>query len=133
MDYYFSDTRPLYRLVALELTDPENGSYLGFVVFSISQKESGSAVKTLDFSFANSSLYPYVLALAVHYGKRYAADTIEIPEEMATSLKISLLGKLLLQYKKRIYQCHPKSEDSPLAAAWHDIKLHLYDGDMAFS
>jgi len=133
MNYYFSDTRPLYRLIALELTDPVDGSYLGFVVFSVSQKENGSAVKTLDFKLADASQYPYILALAVHYGKLYASDTIEIPDEIALPLKTNLIGRLLLQAKKRIYQCHPKSADSPLATAWHEISLHLYDGDMAFS
>ncbi|MCJ7701875.1 MAG: GNAT family N-acetyltransferase, partial [Anaerolineales bacterium] len=53
LDYYFSDARPLYRLVALEVTDPKDGTYLGFVVFSISQKASGIALKTLDFCFGD--------------------------------------------------------------------------------
>jgi len=133
LDYYFSDARPLYRLVALEITDPQEGSYLGFVVFSISQKAGGIALKTLDFRFGDPVHYPFILALAVRYGRRYRADTLEIPKEVAAGLEESILGKLLLQEKKRIYQCYPQSENSPLAGAWQDICLHLYDGDMAFS
>ena len=133
MDYFFSDTRPLYRLIAVEVSAPGDGTYLGFVVFSVSRKTSGTAVKTLDFNFSDPSQTPYILALAVHYGKVYNADTIEIPDEVAQTLKTGLLGWLLLQAKMRIYQCHPKSDDSPLAGAWQDITRHLYDGDMAFS
>jgi hypothetical protein len=133
MDYYFSDVRPLYRLIPLELTDPHNGAYLGFVVFSVSQKGASTAVKTLDFKFTDPSKYHHVLTLALHLGREYNADTIEVPDEVASPLKDSLLGGLLLQPKTRIYQCHPKSDDSPLADVWHEITLHLYDGDMAFS
>ncbi|MBU1660248.1 MAG: GNAT family N-acetyltransferase [Chloroflexi bacterium] len=132
MDYYFSDARPLYRLIALEVYTPED-EYKGFVVFSVSQKGSGVALKTLDFRFTSPSDSCCVLALAIKYGRQYQAETIEIPAEVAAHLKDSLLGKLLLHEKKRIYQCMPKADDSPLAQAWQDITLHLYDGDMAFS
>ena len=132
MDYYFSDSRPLYRLIALEV-GAAGGNDLGFVVFSVSQKPGGIALKTLDFCFHDPAQYPVILALAVRYARQYHADTVEVPAEIAGSLQNTLLGKLLLVKKTRIYQCHPKAEDSPLAKAWADIELHLYDGDMAFS
>jgi len=132
LDYFFSDTRPLHRFIAFEITDNFD-AYQGFVVFSISQKEGSFVLKTLDFQFKDSNQHPWILALAVHYGKKFKVDTIEIPWEAASYLQTSLLGKTLLQEKTRIYQCHPKSNDSPLAGAWHDINLHLFDGDMAFS
>jgi GNAT superfamily N-acetyltransferase len=133
MDYYFSDARPLYRNIAIEVTHPVDGAYQGYIVFSVSEKEDKIVVKTLDFRLSDASHYPYILALAVHYGKLNNADTIEIPDEVAIPLKMSLQGRLLLQTKTRIYQCRPKSENSPLAGAWYDIIRHLYDGDMAFS
>lgn len=40
MDYYFSDARPLFRFIALEVYSQED-QYKGFVVFSVSQKGSG--------------------------------------------------------------------------------------------
>ncbi|MBL7161826.1 MAG: hypothetical protein ISS57_04410 [Anaerolineales bacterium] len=132
MDYFFSDARPIYRLIALEVFSPED-EYKGFVVFSASQKGNKFMLKTLDYCFANPSDRRYVLALAVHFGREYLADTIEIPEEAAVNLRPRLLGKLLLHKKERIYQCMPKDEDSPLAQAWEDITLKLVDGDMAFS
>jgi len=132
MDYYFSDARPLYRLIALEVYTHED-EYKGFVVFSVSQKGSGVMLKTLDYRFTNPSDYRCVLALAIKLGCQYQAETIEIPDEVAVHLKDSLLGKLLLHGKQRVYQCMPKAEDSPLAQSWQDITLHLYDGDMAFS
>jgi hypothetical protein len=133
MDYYFSDARPFYRFIAVEVTNPGDSAYQGYIVFSVSEKENRIIVKTLDFRLSDASQYPYILALAVHYGRLNNADTIEIPDEVAHSLKMSLQGRLLLEAKKRIYQCRPKSEDSPLAGAWYDIIRHLYDGDMAFS
>ncbi len=132
MDYYFSDARPLYRLVALTLHSPGTVGP-GFVIFSISQKPGGIALKTLDFRIQEMGQLDAILALAVRYARAYLADTIEVPVEVAARLQRSLLGRLLLVEKSRIYQCHPKSEDSPLAKAWDQIELHLYDGDMAFS
>jgi GNAT superfamily N-acetyltransferase len=133
LDYYFSDTRPIHSFIALELYDPVGEIYNGFVVFSISQKGNNVALKILDYRVSDVSQYASILALAVHYGKRLNADILEIPDEVAGMLKGSLLGWILLIAKSRIYQCFPKSEESPLAKAWVDLELHLYDGDMAFS
>jgi GNAT superfamily N-acetyltransferase len=133
LDYYFSDARPLYRFIVIEVFTPKTREYQGFVVFSVSEKKSGVALKTLDFRFRDPAQYQYILALAVRYGQAYRADILELPAEVTESFKGSVLGRLLLQEKKRIYQCHPKSDNSPLATAWDKISLHLYDGDMAFS
>ncbi len=131
MDYYFSDARPTYRLIAVEVYDAKD-TYLGFVVFSISSKGEQTSLKTRDFRFSQPSYERAVLALALRYAREYGAATIEIPAETAAHLP-EKLGKLLLQRKERIYQCMPQSEDSPLARLWPEISLHLWDGDMAFS
>lgn len=131
MDYYFSDARPMYRQIAVEVYDLEQ-KYLGFMVFSVSQKGEKVALKTRDFRFAQPSYERTVLALALRYGREYGAATIELPAEIGAHLPPNL-AKMLLQRKERIYQCMPKSEDSPLAQLWLEISLHLHDGDMAFS
>ncbi|MBM3144315.1 MAG: GNAT family N-acetyltransferase [Chloroflexi bacterium] len=132
MDYFFSDARPMYRTIAVEVFSPED-EYKGFVVFSASQKGKQFMLKTLDYRLSNPSDGRYVLALAIHYGRKFLADTIEIPAEAAADLRPRLLGKLLLHKKERIYQCMPKDDDSPLAQAWEVLTLKLVDGDMAFS
>lgn len=132
MNYYFSDARPLFRFIALEVYSPED-EYKGFVVFSVTRKKDQVMLKTLDYRFTNPSENRYALALAIHYGRQYQADTIELPAEVAAHLRSSLLGRLLLHRKQRIYQAMPKDEDSPLAQAWEEMKLNLSDGDMAFS
>jgi len=133
LDYYFSDTRPLHSFIALELYDPNGEIYNGYVVFSVSQKGKEVALKILDYRVSVVSQYTIILALAVHFGKKFQVDILEIPDEVAETLKGSLLGRIILLPKRRIYQCFPKSEESPLAGAWADLELHLYDGDMAFS
>ncbi len=132
MDYYFSDARALYRLIALEVYSPDD-AYKGFVVFSVTRKKDQVVLKTLDYRFSNPSENRYALALAIHFGRQYQADTIELPAEVADHLLGSLLGRLLLHRKQRICQAMPKNEDSPLAQAWEEIELNLCDGDMAFS
>jgi len=132
MDYFFSDTRPLYRFIALEVYSPED-EYKGFVVYSISQKGRKVVLRTLDFCFTQPSDQRYVTALALHYGREYLAEIIEIPAQSAVDIRPRLVAKLLLHKKERIYQCMPKDDNSPLAQAWEDIALKLVDGDMAFS
>ncbi len=132
-DYYFSDTRPMFKFIATEIFAPGSDEYWGYAVFSISQKEQGVFLKILDFRLKDLAMYPFVLALALRYGRHYRATWIEMPAEVSAPLQGSLLGRLLLREKKRIYQCLPKNEHSPLAKAWPHITLHLYDGDMAFS
>ncbi len=73
-----------------------------------------------------------VLALALRYGRINNVVTIEFPAEIAAHMP-ERLRKVLLQPKERIYQCMPKSDESPLAQLWQEISLHLWDGDMAFS
>jgi hypothetical protein len=131
MDYYFSDTRSIYRQIAVEVYDLED-DYLGFAVFAVSQQGEKTVLKTRDFRIKQPSYERAVLALALHYGRAYNAVTIEFPAEIAAHLTGGL-RKVLLQSKERIYQCMPKSIDSPLARLWFEISFHLWDGDMAFS
>ncbi len=132
MDYFFSDARPLYRFIALEVFSRED-EYKGFVVYSISQKGQKTILRTLDHCFTQPSDQRYMLALSIHFGFQYLADTIEIPSQAAADLRPGFFAKLLLHKKERIYQCMPKDEHSPLAQAWEEINLKLVDGDMAFS
>ena len=104
----------------------------GFVVFSASQQGERTVLKTRDFRFEQPSYERAVLALALRYGREYNAGTFEIPAEIARFLP-GKLRKVLLQPKERVYQCMPKSDDSPLALLWQEISFHLWDGDMAFS
>lgn len=132
MEYFFSDTRPLYRFLAHEIYSLDD-EYLGFVVFSISKKGKKTVIRTLDYCFTNPSDRRYLLALAIKHGKQYQADTVELPQEAVHQLRKSILGRILLHKKERIYQCKPRDGLSPLAQAWDDIELQLVDGDMAFS
>jgi len=131
-NYFFSDTRSLYRFIPLEIHSPE-GELQGFLVLSISQKGEKMVLRVLDYQFSNPADYKYILALAIQYAQEYLADTVELPEEAVVDFRKTLLGRILLHQKERVYQCMPMGEDSPLAEAWDDIQLKLVDGDMAFS
>ncbi len=132
LDYFFSDARTMFRFIALEVYTKRD-EYKGFVVFSVTEKGKSISLKILDFAFFDAVDFRYVLALAIKMGQRYEADVIEMPREIADLMYSTLLGRLLLHEKQRIYQAMPKSEISPLAQAWPDLVFHLYDGDMSFS
>jgi len=133
MDYFFSDTRSLFKFIPIEIFTREDGKYLGFVIFSVSQKLDSISIKTLDFHVDDPRCFEIILALVIKYARNFNVDIVEIPEIIANAFNPFGLSKILLHGKERIYQCFPSSEDSPLAKAWDDIEFHLYDGDMAFS
>ena len=150
MDFYFSDVRRLFKNVALELYSA--GDYQGYVVFQITSADERqilptkrqilptkrhlqerAEVKTLDVSLAASTDQRFILPLALRYARRYNAGLVSLPEAAVDDFRKTSLGKLLLLRRERIYQCMPKSQDSPLAQAWERITLTFSDGDMPFS
>lgn len=133
MDYFFSDTRQLFKYLPIEVIDRKKENIIGFIVFSISKKSEMIVLKTLDYQFIEIDHMHIIAGLALYYGKRFNADIIEIPESVSDFFKSTSVGRLLLQKKERIYQCHPAFDKSPLASAWDYIEFHLYDGDMPFS
>ncbi|RME07343.1 MAG: GNAT family N-acetyltransferase [Anaerolineae bacterium] len=131
-DYYFSDTRPLFRQFAVEIESRE-GEGLGYAVFSVSQRGHGMHLRALDYHLPPSLVPELLPALALHYGEQYRADTLELPSEAVVILRRSLLGRLLLKRRERIYMAMPRDDDSPLARNWGRLTFRLVDGDMAFS
>jgi hypothetical protein len=131
MDYYFSDSRTKYQQIAVEVFG-QDGHYIGFAVFSVSQQGAKTSLKTRDFQFEQPSYERVVLGLALKYARMNQAEAIELPAQIIKYLP-RRLRSLLLQPKERIYQCMPKSDESPLAQNWPDIQFQLWDGDMAFS
>ncbi|MGD8750730.1 MAG: GNAT family N-acetyltransferase, partial [Anaerolineales bacterium] len=133
MDYYFSDVRDSFKFIALEIYIKSDQNYLGFLVMSVSQQGKLRSLKLLDYLLNDPDKTRIVLGLVLPFAEKYNVDTLEIPLEVAEPLKDRILGKLLLHKQERIYQCSPKSVDSPLAKAWPSIKFKLTDGDMPFT
>ena len=133
MDYYFSDVRPFFRNIAVEILDEPSGIYRGFAVMSVSKKSAKNTLKLLDFSCSGASADRVLLAAVIRYAREFDADIVEIPEKLGLQLEDTFLGWLVLRQKRRIYQFHPKSDTSPLGLHWKDIELNYCDGDMAFS
>ena len=150
MDFYFSDVRRLFKNVALELDSA--GEYRGYVVFQVTSAEERqilptkqqrlptkrqiqerTEVKTLDVSLAASTDQRFILPLALGYARQFNASLVTLPEAAVEDFRKTSLGKLLLLRRERIYQCMPRSQDSPLAQAWERITFTFGDGDMPFS
>jgi hypothetical protein len=132
MDFYFSDVRRLFKNVAVELA--VGGEYRGYVAFQVTaaSQEHGE-VKTLDVSLADSVDQSNLLPLALRYARQYHASLVSLPEAAVDGFRKTLLGKMLLLRRERIYQCMPRSKESPLAQAWERITFTFSDGDMPFS
>jgi hypothetical protein len=132
MDFYFSDVRRLFKNVAVELA--VDGEYRGYVAFQVTAaSQEHVEVKTLDVSLANSVDQSSLLPLALRYARRYHASLVILPEAAIGGFRKTLLGKMLLLRRERIYQCMPRSKESPLAQAWERITFTFSDGDMPFS
>jgi predicted N-acetyltransferase YhbS len=133
MEYSFSDTRPLFEFVAYEVYDSVDDIYKGYFVFSFSQIREKMIIRVLDYDFMDREDEKLVLPLVLEYGVNHKVDEIDIPLHLVDALVNTTVGRLTLQRKKRIYQCHPRSETSPLGKYWQDIELNFCDGDIPFT
>jgi hypothetical protein len=128
MAYYFSDARPRFERVAMEIFRGDD--YQGFIVFQLSELDGKLTLKALDYALPDASLvYPLALDLA----RKERVDFIEMDWALARPLRDSLLGRLLVRKKMRVTQCLPYSDDSPLGRAWREIMPTFVDGDLPFS
>ncbi|MBW8009816.1 MAG: GNAT family N-acetyltransferase [Chloroflexi bacterium] len=130
MDYYFTDVRVGFEIFALEVYGED---YKGFIIFQISQIEGRWVLKTLDHDFSDPEYESYILPIALKLAKEKRVDVIEISHRITLPIESSLIGRLILGTKQRIYQCKPKSEDSPLGRNWTNITLSYVDGDTPFT
>lgn len=133
LDFYFSDVRPVFKNIAVEIYGLQDRRLLGFAVFSLSTIDRKLTLKILDHGCVDPADRKYVLALAVHYAREQRADRLELPGHLVDYFGGRLLRSLLLVRKSRTYQAHPKGEDSPLAQAWPEFSFAYPDGDMPFS
>lgn len=133
MDYYFSDVRPLFKNIAIEISDEPSGEYRGYMVMSVSKKSAKISLRLLDYSISGPSAAKVLLAAVIRYAREYDTDLMEIPEKLGRELEKTILGRVILRKKNRIYQFHPRSDTSPLGVYWREIELNYCDGDMAFS
>ncbi len=132
LDYFFSDVRALFIRLAYQVYD-RDGRNLGYLVFQVSGKPHHVTVKVLDWGIDDRNANQIVLAQAIQVGNHYQADIIELPFQAGKAIPSSVHKIVLLHEKERVYQCHPKSSDSPLARAWPELEFKLADGDMPFS
>jgi len=133
MDFYFSDVRQRFKMIPLELSDPDDESYRGYIIFQASQSHDLRTMKTLDTVFCESGDERYILPLAFRFAREFKAHQIDLPAEAVSKFKNTWLGRILLNRRERIYQGMPSSEESPLARTWEEIRFQYTDGDMPFS
>ena len=132
-NYYFSQVRDLFKLVALEIYAPDGKTRKGYLILSLSRKKNESVVKILDYNLFE----PQDAFIAGYFGIKYAkdllADRIEYPESLNSFFEEQPFLKRLIKKKKRLYLFYSKTNDSPLTVSVGKIKLDYCDGDTAFT
>jgi len=129
-EYNFSDVRPEFELAAHEI---HSDGYRGYAIFQFSVIGERRVLKVLDVELLAEQDKDFVLPLALQLAIHKNADSIELSSDYVKSLKAGMLANLILTKKQRIYQVHPKSQDSPLGKAWPDLHLNYVDGDTPFT
>lgn len=132
-EYYFTEVRKIFRNLVFEVYSRESQEYKGGVVFSLSEIEGKLVLKVLDCKFISPQDERSIIALVAQINHQYSIDTVELPKHLGDMLKNRIISRILLHKKSRIYQCHPKNENSLLGQTWQDIELNYCDGDMAFT
>lgn len=132
LDYSFTDARPGFELSGWQVS-AANGEQLGFICFQTSLIDGRRVVKVLDHQFPPSAPGDLLLELALQHARRVRADLIEGSSELAAPLGSGVPARLLVRRRQRVCQVHPRTADSPLARARHQLEQTYCDGDMAFT
>ena len=128
MEYYFADVRPGFEFVSFEVYS--QGEYQGFIVMQYSDTGKEVKIKVLDVDLPDKS---WVLPLALKVGQERKADILEMNFEYAEEFHGRILGRLMINIKKRVYQYYAAAGDSPLKQHGEEIKFDLTDGDLSFT
>ncbi len=131
-NYRFSNIFGFFKFIALDVYSANGKDYKGFLVLSVSLKKSTTILKILDFHFCHHADEKYILSITFKYAKDYLADYIILPYSLAVHCENKYRLRLLMNKKKHICLCRPKSKNSLLATSLHEINLKYCDGDIPF-
>ena len=132
-NYYFSETREIFKYVAIEIYRRKDPNPAGFMVMSVSYKKEKTRIKLLDFYLPNAEASEMVGYPLLKYAKQLLADRIEYPHDLARYFQSLPWTKKLIKRQTRLYLFHPAASDSPLAVSRGNILLDYCDGDTTFT
>lgn len=131
--YRFSDVRPLFRRIPLELHSPGRGEPAGFMILLISEVDERVELKILDHAFADENIAKAALGLAFRYGAEYRADYLVFSDSLQPLLRGNSAARPFLRECSRPYLARPSDLNSRLARSLEDIRLRYVDGDSALT
>ena len=132
-NYYFSETRDIFKYMAIEIYRLEDRRPDGFMVLSVSHKKEKTRIKLLDFHLQNEKDPGIVGYPLLKYAKKFLADRIEYPDYLAAYFQSLPWTKKLIKRQTRQYLFHSCSNASPLAVSRGKILFDYCDGDTAFT
>jgi len=130
-NYFFSSSRDFFKFFALEIYAADQKSLKGFLVLSVSRQRNRTVIKLLDFLIPAAEL-DWIGLAALRHARKFLADRIEFPAEMAFFFSQNRRLKPLLKRRKRLYLYQPQGDQSPLKKAAGKITLNYCDSDIAF-
>lgn len=132
-NYHFAALRDVFEYKGLLLLSREQDQCDGFVILSFSLQGGSSVLKVLDFGARREEVKGYIAYLAVDFGKIYGAECIEMPNDIARYVGRSVIGRMLLRKRQRVYFTKPRKRKSAFAGPGNSILLTYCDGDTAFT
>ncbi len=131
--YRFSDVRPLFRRIPLELHSPGRGEPAGYMILLISEVNERVELKVLDHAFADENIGKAALGLALRYGSEYRADYLVFSDSLQPLLRGNSAARPFLRECSRPYLARPSDPNGRLARSLGDIRLRYVDGDSALT
>jgi GNAT superfamily N-acetyltransferase len=128
MEYYFADVRPGFEYLSYEVF--LQGEYKGYIVLQFSDNGKDKRLKVLDVDLSDPA---WILPIALKIGRQKRVDFLEMNYEYASDLHSTIMGRMLIEMRNRIYQYYAASADSPLIEYGEKIHFDLTDGDFAFT
>ena len=132
-NYRFSNVRDVFRYIPVLLYRTEDRAPDGFVVFSVSKKNSRTTLKVLDFGPSNPAMCERIAGLALHLAITWSADVVELPTPVGSALTGFSWASWLIRARELPCYGWAHDADSPLSKVATQLGMGHADGDLAFT
>ena len=132
-NYAFSYRRRLFKYRAFELFDRTTEEYLGYTVFSVTEKQGLRALKVLDTRLVSEDLMTVVFDLAMKECARWRIDALQGGTRVMEGVRKNRLLGLLTRKVERGYFIHKTAERSLFDGYERRIEFDYCDADIPYT
>ncbi len=132
-DYHFKDLRDHFEYRVVEVSDPESGADLGWMVVWLTSRDQLRDLHVLDYSMDTEIARDLMARIAIEQARDFDAHRIFLPDICARAIQAA--GGWGGRFKKhsRPSFCRPSPRARVLRESLPNLQLDYADGDIGFA